>query len=141
MTFRAHRIVENADWRTGAPAVVEDMTAEVLARPRDPGLRISKTTGGKMTAETANSLNAFSRAPKQHTRDGDMYDETRARNYCLAMTGQQPIGIIRATKPVHGEKKPRICALRLEHGIWPVPHWDWNGHNESAVALLDREAA
>lgn len=141
MTFRAYRIIEGADWRAGDTAFTEDMTAEVLAMPRKSALRISKAAGGKMTAETANALNAFSRAPKQNTGDGGMYDETRARNYCEAMTGQKPLGVIRAREPVHGEKRPRICALRLESGIWPIPHWDWNGHNAPALELLDREAA
>jgi hypothetical protein len=130
MSFHVKRLITNADWKTGTPAVFEDITAE-YADKRDRDLQIVTKWGGRMTRETARNLaNADRRPAQSKTGAGKEYDAIRAIKYCEAVSGHKAADTKRAVMfketPLPGEKVPRAWAVRLANGdIWPIPHWDW----------------
>jgi len=126
MTFHVKRLIANACWKTGTPAVWEDLTAEFLDK-RDPDLRIVKSKlGGRMTAETARNLALADKMPAANTKPGMRRAGHRASQYVFAMTGIKPHKILFADAPLPGEKHVRPCAWLDAGGTrFGIPHWDW----------------
>lgn len=143
MTFQAFRVTEYASSENGWMETREDITAEVLAMPRDPGLRMVKLNGNPMTAETRNGLKI------RLNRDTD---EQRAVEYMRRMTGKEfnmaiwgvcahglnRVRYVAIRQNAHSEwdsKRRRYVAVKPEPSeVTEIPHWDWNGHNETPIA-------
>lgn len=91
------------------------------------GLAIVTFCGVRMTKETANDLRRADKRPPANTKEGQKYDQQRAIHYCQAVTGKKAFSVV--WEILDGEKHRRVKAVVTDDGLWPVPNWDWNGHN------------
>lgn len=153
--FSARRWVATPSSENDYKGVYEDWTAEVLAMPRKSEMRFVKYNGSKMTAGTANELRRADRAPGERTKAGMEHDARRALAYMAQMTGKQFDGVewgvcanglkrvqfVTISAKVEREwdskkrryvETPSAPAEKVE-----IPHWDWNGHNDTVSACAD----
>ena len=59
------------------------------------------------------------------------YDVNRARGYFEAITGRTAGNAVWADERVNGEPRLRIRWVMDGKALWEIPHWDWNGHNQT----------
>lgn len=118
MPFQVLKVVTPADWRTGTPAVYEDITAQYPAN--------------KKYGKRHSPLMRVARPPRETLRTVSTgYDARRAVEYVSLMTGKTGKPIL-ADYVVHGEKFPRVRAVKFRSGeTYTIPNWDWNGHNQT----------
>lgn len=84
---------------------------------------------GKLKRSCASRKVSYSRP----TPADKHYDVSRAQGYFEAMTGRVAGNTVWADERLPGENRLRIRWVMDGKDLWEIPHWDWNGHNETVA--------